>query len=78
MSWFRKAAGQGEAVAEHNLGCIYLYGRGVPRDDGEALAWFRKAADHRYADAAQGLAALSGPRGWLRRLLRWRPRRHPG
>ena len=43
--WFRKAADQGDAVAQSNLGTLYLYGRGVTQDDTEALMWFRKAAD---------------------------------
>lgn len=43
--WFRKAAEQGYAPAQSNLGTAHLYGRGVTQDDTEAVAWFRKAAD---------------------------------
>jgi TPR repeat protein len=43
--WFRKAAEQGYAPAQSNLGTLYLYARGVTQDDNEAVIWFRKAAD---------------------------------
>ena len=82
VAWFRKAAGQGNALAQNNLGLdvqrmavvfprttlrrlrgfakpptratplprfnlgsMYESGRGVPKDDTEAVAWYRKAAD---------------------------------
>jgi TPR repeat protein len=47
--WYRKAADQGFANAQHNLGYSYVLGRGVPQDYAEAVRWYRKAA-------AQGLA----------------------
>jgi hypothetical protein len=40
----RKAAEQGNAVAQNNLGLLYLNGKGVPQDDAEAVKWFLKAA----------------------------------
>jgi uncharacterized protein len=43
--WFRKAADQGLAVAQSELGVSYRSGRGVTQDDAEAAKWFRKAAD---------------------------------
>jgi TPR repeat protein len=36
--WFRKAATQGNAVAEANLGDLYHLGQGVEMDDAEAIA----------------------------------------
>jgi TPR repeat protein len=42
--WFRKAADQGDAVAEFLLGHQYANGIGVPQDYGEAMIWFRRAA----------------------------------
>jgi TPR repeat protein len=51
VKWFRKAADQGEAVAQYNLGLMYYNSKGVPRDYVEAVKWFRKAADQGDADA---------------------------
>ena len=31
-AWFRSAASQGHAPAQHALGCLYSAGLGVPRD----------------------------------------------
>jgi len=43
--WFRKAAEQGHAFAQSNLGVLYRDGRGVTQDFANAMIWFRKAAD---------------------------------
>ncbi len=45
LQWFRKAAEQGDDVAQYNLGTMYYNGDGVPQDYGEAVQWFRKAAE---------------------------------
>ena len=42
--WYRKAAEQGHAKAQYNLGGMFENGWGVTEDSGEALAWYRKAA----------------------------------
>ena len=42
---YRKAADQGLADAQDNLGDMYADGRGVAKDDAQAVAWYRKAAD---------------------------------
>jgi TPR repeat protein len=47
MRWFRKAADQGNAAAQDNLGWLYETGSDVARDYGEAMHWYRKAADQR-------------------------------
>ncbi len=49
LKWFRKAAEQGYAPAEHNLGLMYDKGQGVPQDYQEALKWYRKAAEQGHA-----------------------------
>jgi TPR repeat protein len=41
----------GDAKAQFNLGLKYAYGNGVPRDDQEAVWWFRKAAEQGHAEA---------------------------
>jgi TPR repeat protein len=38
-NWFRKAAEQGNAVAQKNLGVMYGKGYGVPQSDAEAYVW---------------------------------------
>ena len=53
---YRKAAEQGHAPAQFNLGDMYRDGEGVPQDDVEAFKWFSLATT--YADESQreGLA----------------------
>ena len=45
VKWLRKAAEQGNAVAQWDLGLMYAQGRGVAQSDGEAAKWYRKAAE---------------------------------
>jgi TPR repeat protein len=45
----RAAAESGDAVAQHKLGMAYATGEGVPQNDAQAAAWFRKAADQGFA-----------------------------
>ena len=52
---YRKAAEQGDAVAQCNLGVCYYNGDGVPRDYTEAVRWFRKAAEQGNAGAQHNL-----------------------
>ena len=51
----RKAAEQGDAGAQANLGFMYDRGWGVPEDDREAVKWFRKAAEQGDAGAQADL-----------------------
>ncbi len=44
-TWLRKAAEQGHARAQFNLGCMYDRGQGVPKDDCEAARLFKLSAD---------------------------------
>ena len=51
--WWRKAAEQGLAQSQFNLGWAYDHGgKGVERDSAQAVLWYRKAAEQGY-DAAQ-------------------------
>ena len=43
--WYRKAAEQGHANAQHNLGNRYRKGEGVTQDYAEAVKWYSKAAE---------------------------------
>ena len=58
VKWYRKAAVQGYAAAQYNLGFMYLNGTGVPQVYAEAEKWYRKAAEQGDVDALQilGLA----------------------
>jgi S1-C subfamily serine protease len=48
---YRKAAEQNHAKAQHNLGNCYANGRGVAKDDAEAVKWYRNAAVQNLASA---------------------------
>ena len=54
-SWYRKAAEQGNAGAQHNLGRMYAQGRGVPQDYAVAVKWYRMAAEQGHAEAKEAL-----------------------
>ena len=54
VKWFRLAAEQGLANAQHNLGVMYDNGEGVPQD----VAAFRLAADQGFAEAQVSLSFI--------------------
>ena len=47
----KKAAAQGHADAQYNLGLYYATGRGVKKDRRRALHWYRKSAEQGESDA---------------------------
>ncbi len=47
----RKAADQGIANAQFNLGAAYYNGQGVPQDYAQAAVWYRKAAEQGNSEA---------------------------
>lgn len=51
FSWFRKAAEQGHAEAENQLGECYRDGHGVEPDLSEAVRWFEKAVGQNNPEA---------------------------
>ncbi len=53
--WMRRAAEQGYAEAEQDLGAMYLQGSGVTRNVDQALYWFRRAARNGQACAQSAL-----------------------
>ena len=55
VDFFRKAAEQGHATAQYNLGVCYYNGQGVIQDYKEAVKWYRKAAEQGYANAQNNL-----------------------
>ena len=58
VAWYRKAAEQGYAPAQSNLGFMYDEGKGVPQDDVEAIDWYRKAAEQCSAVAQFNLGVM--------------------
>jgi hypothetical protein len=53
-----KAAEQGDADAQVELGNCYYEGQGVKQDDGEGVAWIRKAAEQGLAEAQYTLGGF--------------------
>ena len=43
VEWYQKAAAQGHAGAQRNLGVMYEHGEGVPKDWVRAYAWYNLA-----------------------------------
>ena len=57
MNWYRKAAEQGFAEAQYNLGVCYNNGHGITQDYKQAVRWYRKAAEQGHARAQHNLGA---------------------
>jgi TPR repeat protein len=55
---YRRAAEEGDAASQYNLGVLSQAGQGVPQDYGEAVKWYRMAADQGYANAQFNLGAM--------------------
>lgn len=53
-----KAAKQGNADAEYDLGIMYELGKGVTKDSTESVKWFGKAAEHGHAAAQYKLGVI--------------------
>ena len=76
---FKKAADQGYADAELELGWFYENGLGEDRNNDRAKVWYQKAADQGNSGAQaalQGLAARNTPASTTERLRRaksWSP-----
>jgi TPR repeat protein len=58
VKWYRKAAEQGNAVGQNNLGIMYSTGKGVDWDYSEAINWYRKAAEQGYAVGQNNLGYM--------------------
>ena len=57
----RSLAEQGDKRAAFVLATYYVAGRGVPRDDSEAVRWFTRAADAGLAEAQYNLGIIVRP-----------------
>lgn len=58
FEWITKAANQGDAVAQYNLGWMYALGKGVRQDYHKAVEWFTKAAGQGNAKAQNNLGGM--------------------
>jgi TPR repeat protein len=58
VKWYRKAAEQGSASAQLNLGVKYDNGVGVAEDNTEAVRWYRLAAEQGHAPAQKSLGYM--------------------
>jgi len=54
---WRPLAEQGNAVAQYQLGTLYMEGKGVERDDATAFMWMQRAADQGDANAQYNVGA---------------------
>ena len=48
---FQESAAQGDAVAQYNLGLLYMHGHGVSQDDARAVEWYTNSADQGIVNA---------------------------
>ena len=53
MKWYRKAANQGDADAQNNLGLMYNKGQGVMEDYVEAYKWYSLSAAQGFSTAVR-------------------------
>ncbi len=58
IQWYTKAAAQGFAISENNLGYDYLHGRGVPVDYPKAFQWLSSAARQGNSDAEENVGYM--------------------
>jgi len=77
LSDTRARAEQGDAGTQFKLGVMYMNGQGVPKDEAQPVAWFRKAVEQGHDSAKDALremheqgrdAAAHGCSAWLRRI----------
>ena len=80
VKWFRKAADQGFASAQVNLGVVYWFGKGVVKDELEAYKWFLLSGAQGNERAKKSIPLVekdltAGQRAEGQRLAReWKPR----
>src|SRR5699024_1222638 len=62
VSWYEKAAAQGNSCAAYRLGKLYLEGKDVPKDVPKAVAYLTESAQqgNQYAQYALGKLYLTG------------------
>ena len=58
VKWYRKAAEQGNADGQYNLGDMYANGSGVVKDEAEAVKWYRKSAEQGNANGQCNVGSM--------------------
>jgi TPR repeat protein len=58
IKWLKKAAEQGDAEAQYNLGFCYGNGEGVEKSFTEAVKWYKKAAEQGHEEAIEVLKTI--------------------
>jgi len=83
--WYREASDHGNGPAAHNLGLLYSTGRGVMRDEKQALQLWKLGATRKVPEAmiALGIHCLkewdtSGACKWVDQALKTSPAFHTG
>jgi len=51
-------AAKGHAAAQYNLGVMHEWGNGVPKDNNQAIKWYRLSAELSHRDAQNNLGAM--------------------
>ena len=59
LGLFQIHAAQGHAIAQYNLGLLYLHGLGVPQSRAQAQYWLTQSAEQNYAKAQLALEQFS-------------------
>jgi TPR repeat protein len=71
VRWYRKSAVAGNAAGQIHLGVCLCAGRGVRRDETEALRWFKRALGQGDWSAPNNIASVYRDRGNHRRAILW-------
>jgi hypothetical protein len=58
IDWYTRAAEQGDAMAQNNLGAMYDEGEGTSMNDKEAVKWYRLSANQGNTIAQNNLGAM--------------------
>ncbi len=58
LEFTKKAAELGDAKAQHTIGYMYEYGKGLPKNQSEAAKWYTKAAEQGFAEAQNNLGFM--------------------
>jgi len=71
VRWFLRSANAGNPSGQNHLGVCLCTGRGMRRDDAEALRWFKRALVQSYPVAPNNIASVYADRGNNRRAMYW-------
>ena len=58
FEWYEKAAEQGFAGAQYNLGAMYEVGQGVDQSDSMAMRWYEDAAAQGHKNARKAISGI--------------------